>query len=251
MSETSTAVTRKESTVFDVIQRQQEEFKKVLPSHMGGEHGIRRFVRMAVTTVKRVPKLQSCDATSLMGCLMDCAQLGLEPDSVLGTAYILPYKDKATLIIGYKGLIQLAYRSKAVKGLQAEVVYAKDTFENVLGSEPKLTHVRCDDEDPGKLTHAYAVAELDGGAKIWRVLSARDIERVKKSSQSAGFPNSPWTQHPEEMWKKSAIKALAKMLPLSPEFADAISKDNDGEYIDVPSVTIQDNAPKVLDSLVG
>lgn len=235
MSE-QTAVQKKEATVYDLIERQGQEIVKVLPSHMGGERGLRRFVRMAITTVKRTPKLAECDASSLMGCLMDCAQLGLEPDSVLGTAYILPYGTKATLIIGYKGLVQLAYRGGMVRGLSAEVVYEKDDFSYALGTDPKIVHVPSEEPDPGKLRYCYAVAELSGGAKVWRVLNNRDIEKIKASSRSARADSSPWKTHEAEMWRKSALRALAKMLPLSGEFADALSKDSENDAIEVSSV---------------
>lgn len=231
------AVEKKVVTVYDLVERQAGEISKVLPSHMGGERGLKRFTRMAITTIKRTPKLAECDAASLMGVLMDCAQLGLEPDSVLGTAYILPYGAKATLIIGYRGLIQLAYRGGTLKGLSAEVVYERDTFVHILGSDPKLVHVPSEDADPGPLKYTYAVAELLGGTKIWKVLNRNDIARIKKSSRSASGASSPWVTHEPQMWLKSAIRALSKMLPLSPEFADALSKDTEGESIEVESTT--------------
>jgi recombinational DNA repair protein RecT len=158
--------------------------------------------------------------------VMDCAQLGLEPDNVMGRAYILPYKGRAQLIVGYKGYIDLFYRSGMGQGLIAEAVYEKDHFIYRLGLDPKLEHVPAETEDRGALKYAYAVADIAGGGKVWRVLNREQVMRAKKSSQSAGSEYSPWTTNEEEMWVKTAIRALAKRIPLSPELREAIARED-------------------------
>ncbi len=190
---------------------------KVLP--------VERFMRILFTTLNNTPKLAECDRNTVIASCMTAAQLGLEIDPVLGRAYLVPYKGRAQLIVGYRGFIDLAYRSGQLASLGAEVVYEKDLFEYEMGLNPKLRHIPSEDEDRGELRYTYAVAELSNGGKVWRVLNRGDVMRAKRSSQSANSDSSPWKQHEAAMWTKTAVRALAKFLPLSPELRDAVAAD--------------------------
>jgi recombination protein RecT len=203
----------------------RKQFARALPKVLPVE----RFVRVLTTTLARDPKLLECDRQTVLAGAMTAAQLGLEIDPSLGRAYLLPYKGKAQLIIGYKGYIDLAYRSGQLSGIQAEAVYEADDFEYALGLKPKLHHVPADQEDRGQLKYAYAVANLANGGTVWRVLNRAQVMKHKRSSQSAGSDYSPWKTHEEEMWRKTAIRAIAALLPLSPELRDAVASDEAGE----------------------
>lgn len=215
---------------------------KVLP--------VDRFLRVLMTTLNNNPKLLDCDQNSVLASCMTAAQLGLEIDPVLGRAYLVPFKGKCQLVVGYKGYVDLAYRSGQLIGLSAEAVYEKDTFSYAMGLNERLEHIPSEDEDRGALKFAYAVATLTGGGKVWKVLNRGDVMRAKKSSQSAGSDTSPWKLHEASMWVKTAVRALSKFLPLSPELRDAIAHD-EGEdrdqaaaYKDVTgSATVQQDPP--------
>ena len=190
-----------------------------------------RFMRVALTLYNRVPGLAECTVQSVAQCLLDCAQLGLEP-GLLGRAWLVPFRDhgvpKATLIIGYQGLAELAFRSGRVKALRAEAVYEQDDFECALGSDPKLVHKPyLGAEDPGRLLYAYAVATLEGGATQWVVLTRRQLDAIRASSKSGkGGKPGPWDTHFPEMCTKSAVRKLSKLLPLSPEISDAFEAED-------------------------
>ena len=104
-------VSKKPKTIKDWIKTMEPEIKKALPNVITPE----RFTRMALTAVSVNPKLAECTPRSFMGALMNAAQLGLEPNTPLGQAYLIPFKNKGVMEvqfqIGYKGLIDLAYRS--------------------------------------------------------------------------------------------------------------------------------------------
>ena len=76
---------------------------------------------------------------SFIAALMNAAQLGLEPNTPLGQAYLIPYKNKGILEcqfqIGYKGMIDLAYRTGQVQMIQAQIVREHDFFEYQYGSQ--------------------------------------------------------------------------------------------------------------------
>lgn len=202
-----------------------------MPKHMTAD----RMMRIALTEIRKVPALAGCDTASFMGAIMQCAQLGLEPGAALGHAYLIPFKVKkkvggqwttvrtdCQLIIGYRGMIDLARRSGQMISLGARSVHANDTFSYSLGLDETLTHVPADG-DRGQLTHVYAVAKLKGGGVQFEVMSRSDIDAVRKSSKAG--TDGPWVTHYDEMAKKTVIRRLFKYLPVSIEMQTAVSLD--------------------------
>jgi recombination protein RecT len=161
--------------------------------------------------------------------MMNAAQLGLEPNTPLGQAYLIPYKNKGTLEaqfqIGYKGLIDLAYRSGQVKTIYAEEVYENDEFEYELGLEPKLVHKPAI-KDRGEVIYYYAVFKLVNGGEGFTVMSKEDITRhMNRFSKAANAGFSPWQTNFSEMAKKTVIKKVLKYAPLSTDIMRSIAQD--------------------------
>ena len=181
-----------------------------------------RFLQLAITLIKS-NKLIHCTPISLMSCVMEAAQLGLELDPVLGHIYMVPFKDEATLIIGYKGFAQLMYQSGQVVGISAEIVRAKDKFKRTLGNERKLIH------DPAPIPHrdhyqdwrgAYATVRMINGYTDFEYMEAEEIFAVRQRSQSwrkfeADGKPSPWDTDAEPMWEKTPLRRIAKRMPRS------------------------------------
>jgi recombination protein RecT len=192
----------------------REQFAKALPSHLSPE----RFIRIALTALTRTPKLADCTQASLMRCLLDLSALGLEPDGRL--AHLIPYGKDCTLIIDYKGLVDLARRSGVT--IRAEVVCEHDQFDWVNGV---VTH-RVDWRKPrGEVQAVYAEGSMKDGEIQTATMTREEVDAIRKRSKSGG--NGPWVTDWAEMAKKTAVRRLAKMLPLSPEFRDALDKDDD------------------------
>lgn len=195
----------------------------------------RRFQRIALSQFTQESGLYNCTPSSVLGCLLECAELNLEP-GVAGQCWIVRYKDKATLIVGYMGFAQLAWRSGHIASMNAEAVYEMDPFEFFrgygAGREPFIEHgsARLDGvEDPGPLVAAYAAIETVHGKTILKVLSRPEVEKRRKSSRGATAPNSPWVTHEEAMWRKSAIRAAFPLLPWTPESRRAFQADTTQE----------------------
>lgn len=224
------------------------QLEAVAAKHMNPE----RMMRVVANAIRTTPKLQQCDPMSFLGALMQCAALGLEPNTILGHAYMIPFdrnkkiKSKndqgreveqwvkvaeVQLVIGYKGLIDLARRSGHITSLSANIHYADDElWEYEEGTEAKLRH------RPGPLEgdkkHAYAIAKFKDGGHAYVVLPWSHIIKIRDASQGyqtakkAGkLAETPWVKHEDEMAKKTAIRALAKYLPLSVEFMGAMEID--------------------------
>lgn len=209
----------------DWIVAMKPQIEAALPSVITPE----RFTRMALTAVSSNPKLANCTPKSFMGALMNAAQLGLEPNTPLGQAYLIPYKNKGVdevqFQIGYKGLVELAHRSGEFKNIEARVVYENDTFEYEYGLEPKLVHKPAM-KDRGKPIYYYAVFTLVNGGFGFEVMSKEDIDIHKnKYSQAAGSKYSPWNTNFDEMAKKTVLKRVLKYAPIRTEFARKINND--------------------------
>jgi recombination protein RecT len=148
--------------------------------------------------------------------------------------------------VGYKGLLALARRSGEISTITAEVVHANDTFAYQLGDEPMIDHKPSLEDEPGEPIFVYAIAKLkDGG--IQRVVMTRGaIEKIRTRSKAGS--SGPWVTDWEEMAKKTAIKRLCKLLPMSIELADAIATDTEAELDTTPSTNIKDVPAEVVDT---
>lgn len=206
------------ATIMDLLEQSKNQFAKALPKHLT----VDRLLRIAVTTIRTNEKLMRCTPYSLVGAIMQAAQLGLEPDGILGQAYLIPYGTEAQFQVGYKGLIALARRSGEVKSLSAHVVFENDVFEFAYGTEEKLKHVPNFKNDRGKKIVAYAIAHFKDGGYAFDVMTEEEIAKTRKSSKAK---SGPWFDWEEEMWRKTVTKRLAKYLPLSVEFQQAAQLD--------------------------
>lgn len=212
-------------TMQTYIKSMEGEIKKALPSVITPE----RFTRMVLSAISVNPKLASCTPSSFLGAMMSAAQLGLEPNTQLGQAYILPYSNKGVLEaqfqLGYKGLIDLAYRSGEVEVVQAHIVYENDAFECEYGLEPKLTHTPAD-KDRGEPIKVYAVFKTKSGGYGFEVMSMEDVRNhASKYSKAYGSSFSPWKTNFEEMAKKTVLKKVLKYAPLKSDFVRGITQD--------------------------
>jgi phage RecT family recombinase len=208
----------------------QSAIARALPKHMTPE----RMIRVAMTALQKTPKLAECEPRSLVNALVQASELGLEPNTPLGEAYLIPYwnskskQTEAQLMPGYRGLIKLARQSEKVDGIYAELVYEKDFFSIEYGLNKDLKHrPALNEEDRGELIGAYAVAKFKDGYTDFEYMSAAEIEKIRKRSKSPDA--GPWVTDKGEMWRKTPIRRLTKRLPLSVEdnaFRKAVEVDS-------------------------
>ena len=220
-----TEVKTKPATITDLIKAMEPEIKKALPSVMTPE----RFTRIALSAVKNTPKLAECTPMSFLAAMMNAAQLGLEPNTPLGQAYLLPYKNKGLLEcqfqVGYKGLLELAFRNERMQSIEAHTVYENDEFYFEYGLTPTLKHIPAW-QDRGKVVGFYAVFHLDNGGYQFEVMSKADVdEYAAKYSKAFTSEYSPWKTNYEAMALKTVLKRLLKTAPIQSDFRKAMSMD--------------------------
>ncbi len=214
----------------------KSQLAAALPRHMTPE----RMARIVTTEVRKTPQLLKCERNSFLGAVIQCAQLGLEPGNSLGHAYILPFDKRekqgsqwvtvrtdAQLIIGYRGMIDLARRSGQIISISARTVREGDEFNYKFGLEEDIHHIPSDEAGDGVITHVYAVARLRDGGVQFEVMSNQQIAAVQAQSKSKD--SGPWKTHWEEMAKKTVIRRLFKYLPVSVEIQRAVTLDEHAE----------------------
>lgn len=221
------AAADKPKTIKDYVQQMTPAIEKALPSVMTPE----RFTRIVLSALSATPDLQKCTKESFLGAMMTAAQLGVEPNTPLGQAYLIPRRNgttktyECTFQLGYKGLIDLAYRSGQVSTIAAHTVYERDEFTYEFGLEPKLHHVPAL-RDRGNPIGFYALYKTKDGGFGFEVMGVEDARaHAQKFSDSAKSSFSPWNKNFEEMAKKTCLKKLLKYAPLKTEFMRDASYD--------------------------
>jgi recombination protein RecT len=217
----STSLTIKQRTESTELVAQ---LRNALPAHVRAE----RFQRCVLTALVKNPKLQSCNQASFFTSILQLAQFGLEPDGRV--AHLIPYGDTCQLVIDYKGLAELAYRSGKISNLHADVVCENDVFEANMGriSEHRIDYRK----HRGNVYAVYATCEFKDGTSKSEVMSVDEVKAIQKRSKAGN--SGPWITDWNEMAKKTVFKRLSKWLPLSPEFRDAVNSDDDVIDIDEP-----------------
>lgn len=223
----NTAMQKQEhKNIQGYIKVMEPAIRKALPSVITPE----RFTRITLSAISTNPQLADCTPKSFLGAMMTAAQLGMEPNTPLGQAYLIPYRNHGILEcqfqLGYKGLIDLAYRSGEVTTIQAQTVYENDEFEYELGIDPKLKHIPARG-NRGVPVYFYAVFKTKSGGFGFEVMSKEDIDtHARRYSQSfRSGKSSPWQTNYEEMAKKTVLKRALKYAPLKSDFQRAVAQD--------------------------
>lgn len=260
------------NTLRSLFEKSKPSMAAVMPKHMTPE----RILKIALSAASRTPTLLQCTPESILLAVMQCAQLGLEPNTPLGLAYLVPYKNnrkvegqwvttyEAQFIPGYRGLVKLAHQSGEITTVRSRVVREGDVFEVELGSDERLVHRPNLALDEGatlsQLVAVYAVAQFKNGATQFEVMSKAQVDGVRARSKASD--NGPWSTDYEEMARKTVLRRLCKSLPLSTELSTALeaqARAEGGEapdYGDIaevvpgaPELTAGSRAPSATDAL--
>jgi recombination protein RecT len=234
---------RARKTMQASIAGMAHEFERALP----GKIGVERMMRIAMTAILKTPTLAMCEPTTFMGALLQALQLGLEVNTPLGQAYLIPRKKndrngrflywECNFQMGYQGLLDLCYRYGKYKRITAEVVYEGDYFDYRYGTKEFLDH-RPEGKPEANPTHVWALYELENGGErfvVWSWAEAMAHGEEFSDSFSKDKPwASPWLSSKtaqEEMAKKSVLKALLKYAPKSVEGQIESAAYSDGRTV--------------------
>lgn len=251
------AIARPQTTFKDILHQEWHKISAVIPKQVSQE----RMFQLAVSAYNQTPELAKCTPVSVLSCILKCAALGVEPSAVdnLGRAYILPYNNRKTghteaqMILGYKGMIDLARRSGEIQDISARAVYEGDFFEYEFGLNEQLKHIPAQDNErtPNKLTHVYMVCHFKDGGHYIDVMTRSQVNAIRSRSKAGSSAYSPWSTDYEAMACKTVIRRAFKFLPVSVEAQKAAATDEATPTISnlftPPQYTVDQDTGEVLD----
>lgn len=173
--------------------------------------------------------LRRCEVSSIYSCVIAAVGLNLEINTPLQQCFLVPFANECKLVMGYRGLIELARRGSKIKALTAEAVYEGDHFYAGLGTENRIEHRPALNVTLHPLIAAYSVAFYDPLNYQFVVMRRYEIDKVRKVSRGSDKPGSAWVNWFDEMAKKCPVKRLCKLLPQDTD-ALAIAIDHDDRY---------------------
>ncbi len=188
-----------------------------LPKHLTAE----RMMRLALTAFSTTPALRKCTPQSIISSVIVASQIGLEI-GIAGQGYLIPYKDTATFVPGWQGLVGLLNNSGRATAWTGSV-FEGDEFDFQLGSNPRCVHIPgANYGDPEKITWVYACGKVNGSEQP--VIEAWPIERVWKHRDrfnKVGQRHYSY-EHPEMYARKVVLLQVLKYMPRSIELNNAI-----------------------------
>lgn len=218
---------KKNGTVLEYLQsdKYKNQLAMALPKSLDPE----RFTRTALNEFRLNPALQQCSVPSVLGFFMQSAALGLEPATVLGHCYAVPFNNKKTgakecqFILGYRGMLAIARRSGEVNTVSAHIVYDNDEFELQYGVDENIKHKPNINGEKGQMIGAYVVVKFKDGSYQHVFMSKKEIDDRRKRSKTSNY--GPWVTDYEEMAKKTVFRAMFKWLPVTIEALRLVEND--------------------------
>jgi len=207
----STAIVKSKGETFRRYVESREQYSAaILPAHLSAQ----RMTSLILAAANQTPKILNCSQSSIATAIKVLSELGLEPGSALGLAYLIPYGKDLQVIIGYKGLCALALRSGAVKSIAADVVYQTEIDARLFSFKRNPVEIfhagdlTVDRTDPDRLVACWARVELMTGGAVQIVMTQSDVHKRRAKSVAFTRKTSPWQTDTAAMWRKTALRAL-------------------------------------------
>lgn len=249
---------QKQESPITVFQSQLGKYEKTVADLLGNKYGIapQEFLVKVLNAVKKTPELLKCTPQSLFGSILYFAEIGLPFNTPEGFGYILPYQNKgvseATPIIGYKGLVEIAYRNPKLKSIRIQSVYQNDEFDYEYGTSEYIKHKPTKGGDRGTLIAVYAIAQIEGINPLFVVVHKPELDKIQKLSKSGDSKYSPYNNGTDVfnvMQSKVAIKLLFKTLPKTDNDAliKVLEMDNKFDYEKNIKIAATENGYELLE----
>ena len=219
----------------------KQQFQQCLGNHSDA------FMASIIECFSTSTYLQKCSPKDIIQEALKAATLKLPINASLGFAYIVPYKGKAQMQIGYKGLVQLAQRTGFYRFINSGIVYDGQLIsENMLTGEIVF--------DPSKkksdmIIGYFAYFQLLNGFEKTMFWTVDHItNHAKRYSQSFNSSHSPWKSDFDAMAMKTMLKQILKFGPMTTEMMTAMANDEkDSETTAFDEINGNANADVIID----
>jgi len=193
-----------------VLRQRLDERRQEIHAALPPDISYPQFIRAIMTSMSLNPEIQACSWQSIwLSCLQACRD-GLLPDGVEGA--IVPYKSRASWVAMYQGLLRRFRRSGQFRWITANLVRKGDKFEHWIDVHGEHFHHEPKYDLTKDIELIYALATTKDDAVFVSVMSKAEADKHRKFSKNTR-EDSPWAQWADEMYKKTALRRLSKMLP--------------------------------------
>lgn len=226
LSQAAVAV-KKDPTIEDYLTKYEPEFQRALGKTMDAA----KFSQDALTAIKQTPQLMQADLGTLFGSLFLAAQLKLPVGGPLAQFHLTPRKRNGKLevlpIIGYGGYIQLIMNTGLYSKVGAFLIHENDFFDEGANSERgEFYDFKKAREPRGAVVGVVAYVKLKGYDESQYVFL--DADTIRTRHRPKYWEKTPWGSDEGEMFKKTGLRVLQKMLPKSIEAQNlAVAADAD------------------------
>ncbi len=222
----------------------RENIAKVAPRG----YDVDKLIKQAALCCIKNPELMKCNLGTIKIGVVQAAELGLDLAGGLPTAYLVPFKGRAQLIVSYRGLRELAIRSGTVRSIESQIVCERDLFEWAHTERGLIFSHRPPWSDRGDLVGVYAIATLQDGTVMGERMSTAQIEAIQRVSRGGDGP--AWKNHWDEMARKTVVRRLCKSLVLSPEVRRAVEIIDEQEGVETrPQATTASNTSRLAQAV--
>jgi recombination protein RecT len=250
-------------TVKDFLISEQEGFLNALPKHM--HQNREAYMKVLLLTLHRTPALAKCRRDSLLAAISDASSLGLFLDGYSGDAYLIPYGEEATLVLGYKGLTKMARQSGEVRAIAHDVVRGGDEWQYRKMPAVLIHNPKCEFESDAEadahysdanILGAYAQFELTNGSIVqdyWPIQKLKAHGRKFSPAYMRGKKDCCWISNLDIACRKTVLRSLIArgLVPVSASIISMTTKEEEYERSTVEATFTAAPAKANLDDLTA
>jgi len=186
------------------------------------------YISSVLLAVTDSADLQKCTPQSIYTSALRAATLRLSVDPGLGQAYLVPFKKKdiqiAILIVGYKGLHDMAVRTNQYKYINVAPIYEGETviedrlsgLHEIYSGNPDALENRVNGYKT-KYSHSDVIIGWIGSFQMWNgykktmYMTVKEIhDHAKKYSKSYNNESGVWKKDPQKMERKTTLRLLLR-----------------------------------------
>ncbi len=217
-----------------------------------GSNNASAYVSSVLLAVASNEALMACSPASIATAALRAATLRLSCDPSIGQAYPVPFKGKATLVIGYKGLKDMAIRTGRYRYLHVARVYDGQVVqEDQLRGVHNIVGAR--KADAPVIGYLLYFELTNGFSKTFYMTTVEILEHAKQYSKSYARSDSPWKTSTDAMMAKTVLRVgLSRWGYLDPNDVMVMGQiDDTGDVYDVEPGDVSDRTPKDEQKIMG
>ena len=219
---------------------QTREFQGKMLESLIDQKKVKRFSQNIALYVSNTPTLAECEPMSILTTALHGESLGLSPSVQLGQYYMIPRKDKktgttkATFLLGYKGLIQLALRTGQYRTINCIGIKRGELrYWNPLTEEIELDFIQNWAQREAAESVGYvAYIEYKNGYRKTVFWTRQQVEAHRNRYNPVIKPGSVWNTNFDAMAQKTVLAAALRQCEMTADtqLAQAMELDMEDSY---------------------